>query len=408
MSSPLRILLWSPKGAGLHYGGPGMTAYRLYAKAAPGRFEITLAHGNPDHQTYPLFKQQHLIRPLARGPISQLQFIRAGRDFVRRCAADFDIFHGLQGFDLTVGPAQTAQQQNLPAVVKLAAYRSDLADKPGLKALLGRPRKRRDIIKQLGAVIAISRDIYNELLEYHIPENKIAFIPNGVDTDLFCPLAAAPKGRSDTSSPSKGVAGRGISALRSDLRAELGWPQPDRPALLFAGGINRRKQPHLLVEALIELKQRRRDLTLILAGPPGEDDYVASIQQNIDDHRLADRVLMPGFTPSPAPLYQAADFFALPSRNEGLPNTVLEAMASGIPPLVTDISGSRDLVADHQTGRILPTDVTAPQIAEALTHYLDHPADAEAHGRAARALIEQHYSADATLDAHEKLFRSLL
>ena len=387
MSCPLRILLWSPKGAGLHYGGPGMTAYRLYAKADPGRFEITLAHGHPDHETYPLFKAQHLIRPLTASPISQLQFIHAGRAFVRRCAADFDVFHGLQGFDLTVRPADQADRCNLPAVVKLAAYRSDLADKPGLKALLGRPRKRREIVKRLGAVIAISRDIRNELLEYDIPENKIAFIPNGVDTDQFIPVP---------------------TTYKSDRRAELNWPQPDRPALLFAGGINRRKQPHLLVEALAELKAKHRDLTLVLAGPPGEDDYVAALRKLIDDHQLADRVLMPGFTPDPAPLYQAADFFALPSRNEGMPNTVLEAMASALPVIATDISGSRDLVADGQTGRLIPAEATASHIADVLIDYLDHPADAEVHGRAGRDFVEQHYSSAVILDAHEKLFRSLL
>ena len=127
-SKPIRALLWSIKGAGEHYGGPGMSAYRLYSRAHPGRFRITLAHGFEAQQRYDVFAEQCLIAPFHSAAMGQLRFIHAAKGWIRDNSDRFDVMHGLQGFEATLTPAYEAQKRGLPAVVKLAAHRADLAE----------------------------------------------------------------------------------------------------------------------------------------------------------------------------------------------------------------------------------------------------------------------------------------
>lgn len=384
----LQVLLWSPKGVGLHYGGPGMTAYRLYRKAQQGSFAITLAHGKENHEDYDLFHSNCLITPLPTQPVSgiktiqlQRRFIQSGKQWVRENASRFDVFHGLQGFDLTMEPALEAIKNGLPAVVKLATHKSDLADKPGWKQILGRPRRRRKLANQLSAIIAISTSIRDELLSYGLPEDKIALIPNGVDTDQFHPVD---------------------ERTRSQRRLALGWP--DRKTILFTGTLVPRKRPHLLVKALKELRQQGTDAQLVLAGPETDQAYVQNMKRAAEDANITEHIIYPGFTPEVAPLYQAADAFALPSESEGMPNALLEAMASGLPCLATDISGSRDLVEHGHTG--LLAEPTVDDITQAIRLLLSE--SGKRLGHVARGAIEQTYASNVILDQHQRLFRKIM
>ncbi|MEO0587680.1 MAG: glycosyltransferase family 4 protein [Planctomycetota bacterium] len=387
----IRTLLWSPKGSGLHYGGPGMSAYRLYRRADPQRLQVSLAHGVADHPDGDAFVAQHRVFPLIRtgakkppSALDQLRFVRAGKAWVRQHARDFDVFHGLQGFDLTVQVAAEAQRLGLPSVIKLAAHRSDLADKAGfIKKLLGRPARRRAAVRQLSGVIAISNAIADELLEYGIPESKIARIPNGVDTQRFHPVTS--------------------EADRVALREQLGYPEPQRPAILFSGGLNGRKRPHLLIQAVALLLDANIDATLVLLGPPGLPEYVDQLSQTADDLQVGDRIYAPGFAKDPAQHYRAANAFCLPSSSEGMPNALLEAMATGVPCLGTRISGITDLLDHENTGLLVepnPDDI-AHHLATALSP------TGQALGQAARAIIEQRYSVEAVLQKHEQLFESI-
>src|SRR5262249_52852990 len=157
-------------------------------------------------------------------------------------AEQFDIFHGLAAFQTTVEPAYAAQRLGLPSVVFVANHGVEFADKPGLKAILGLPRRRRAMAKQISGLIAMSQAIYDELRSYDIPESKIARIPMGVDTTRFRPSVDAVE--------------------RQALRGQFGWP--DRPTLIFVGGITERKRPHLLVEAIGLLHKRGLECQLAI------------------------------------------------------------------------------------------------------------------------------------------------
>lgn len=372
-----RVLLWSPKGAGLHYGGPGMTAYRMYEASPPYGVELSLAHGFAEQAKYDLFREQHLVHPLGR-PGALVPFLLRARSWLRANHQHADVFHGLQGFHATVMPALWAERLGLPAVVKLAAHKSDLAPQSGAKALLRLPESRQAMLKSISAVIALSQPIVDELLEYGFPEANVVQIPNAVRTDEFAPC--------------------GSQSERSALRTQLGLE--DRPTVLFAGVINQRKRPHLLVEALSSLPA---DAQLVIVGPQEQEPaYAEFLKSRIADLGLSDRVMLHGFTSSMAPFYRAADVFALPSSKEGMPNALLEAMASGLPSVVTDFAGADDILRGTGAGLITPA--RPEELAEALSYFLNERTAAVAAGHAARNIVLDRYSVDSVLRMHLQLF----
>ena len=116
-----RLLLWAPNGAGLHYSGPGMSAFRLLSKLQPADgLDVTLAHGFAAQDSCSTFSAQEFIAPINGSVLSQAVFIWRGRRWLSRQRGRFDVFYGLQAFDFTVLPAQTAEEIDIPAIAKAA------------------------------------------------------------------------------------------------------------------------------------------------------------------------------------------------------------------------------------------------------------------------------------------------
>jgi glycosyltransferase involved in cell wall biosynthesis len=90
-----------------------------------------------------------------------------------------------------------------------------------------------------------------------------------------------------------------------------------------------------------------------------------------------------------------------------MPYGVLEAMASGLPVVATDVNGSRDLVQDGVTGRIVPPgDVT--RLTEAMADVLEKPEKAAGMARAGQARVSEHYTLNQMLDKIEELYRQVV
>lgn len=381
----MRLLLWAPNGAGQHYNGPGMSAYRLLSKRTPAdQLEVALAHGFRGQSADRLFTNHHLVSPVNGSATSQAMFIWRSRQWLARQRDAFDLFYGLQAFDFTVTPALQVQQMGKPAIVKVVQHNSDLASKAGWRRLLGRANARRGKLSRLSGVVAISDAIFDELIGYGIPERNIARIPNGVDTDRFRP-------REDAS----------VARVK---RAALGCK--DEPTVLFVGAITARKRPHLLVEALGLLKARRCRVHLILAGPVKDARYAEHTRRMADDLGVGEQLTWTGFVAEPTDLYWAADIFSLPSSNEGMPNALLEAMACGLPSVVTPIPGSSDLVRHGVEGIFVAP--TAMQIADALEQYVRSPELRQSHGAAARQRAVATFGARRVLERHIQLYKRVL
>lgn len=401
MQHEMRILLWSPHGAGEHYGGPGTSALRLYAHPAAEDLQVTLAHGYCAQADHPeVFAARHFIAPSVKDvmvrvggmhvprpgrTIRHAMFLRAARDFIREHAAEFDVFHGLMAYDQTVVPAYEAERAGLPAVVKVAQHGAEIAIKGAVSRMLGRVQRRRKLLSRLHGVIAITSAIADELIAAGVPESSIARIPNGVDTRRFRP----PADRSEV----------------ARLRAHLGWP--DLPTVLFVGGVIERKRPHLIVEAVRRLLRTGVESQLVMVGPASDPDYAAALKQVVATHDLGNHVIWSDFRPDVELCYRAADLFCLPSRAEGLSNATLEAMASGLPVVMTKVSGAAETSAGEVSG-IVVEEATAPAITEALRFYLDDATARSEHGEAARRKAVNHFSSSRVLELHKQLFRHML
>jgi glycosyltransferase involved in cell wall biosynthesis len=162
---------------------------------------------------------------------------------------------------------------------------------------------------------------------------------------------------------------------------------------------------------------RRKDQHVLLAGLSGVErpTLVACIGVEADAELLARSAALPSrhravfvrFVPRPLAFYRLADAAALPSRIEGLSQTLLEAMALGLPVLASDAGGNPDLVTDGVTGVLVaPLDPNA--WARALTRVLDTPGLAQKMAQAGRTLVRREFSLERTVQRTEAVYGDAL
>ena len=158
------------------------------------------------------------------------------------------------------------------------------------------------------------------------------------------------------------------------------------------------------LDTLVAAAARVPDAVFVLAGEGAER---AALCTQIAAASLADRVLLPGHLPASADLLAAADLLVLPSRSEGLPLTLLEAMAAGVPVIASDIPGIRAVVDDDRTGVLVPVD-DADALARAITALLADPVRQGRLAAAARAHVAEHHDARQMVDQISRLYTKLL
>ena len=128
---------------------------------------------------------------------------------------------------------------------------------------------------------------------------------------------------------------------REQKREELGIPQ-DAKLLISVGELNRNKNHETVIKAIKDL-----DVYYLIAG---RGDLQNHLQNLIDELNLSDRVKLLGYRTDVAELYAVADVFVFPSFREGLPVSMMEAMASGLPCIASKIRGNVDLIDNSENG----------------------------------------------------------
>lgn len=153
-------------------------------------------------------------------------------------------------------------------------------------------------------------------------------------------------------------------------------PAKAGPTVLATGGVKARKGTHLLVAALVRVRERVPDARLVITGRQDDAAYLARVRRQIAALGLQGCVQLAGQVPERELIgwYQSADVFALPSlttgsRFEGFGLAVLEASACGLPVIGTTGSGVEEAIIDGQTGLLVPQD-DVPALAEAITRLL--------------------------------------
>ena len=229
--------------------------------------------------------------------------------------------------------------------------------------------------------IAVSRDLETWLrLQIGVPPRKLHQIYNGVDGEKFHPREGArpqglPAGFADADSLVFGSVGRMVEVK-------------DYP--LLVGGYLRL---HRLAPALAA----RTRLVIV-----GEGVARAACQRQIDEAGLACFAWLPGERHDIAELMRTFDVFVLPSKNEGISNTILEALATGLPVIATAVGGNVELV-DSGHGRLVPAGDVA-DMAQALLAYGQAPEAIRVQGDAARREAEGRFSIPAMAEAYATVY----
>ena len=233
--------------------------------------------------------------------------------------------------------------------------------------------------------IAVSRDLERYLTaRVGVPVNRVTQVYNGVDTERF---HSAPR--------------------REPIP---GCPFVD-PALWLVGTVGRMqevKDQLTLVRAFIRALEidpsQRARLRLVMVG---EGPLRPRAQSLLTRAGMSECAWLPGERNDVPVVLRGLDCFALPSLGEGISNTILEAMASGLPVIATDVGGNADLVTAGRTGQLVPS-ADPEALAQRILDYARNPEGALAAGRAGRARAERQFSLATMVQSYRQLYARLL
>lgn len=174
----------------------------------------------------------------------------------------------------------------------------------------------------------------------------------------------------------------------ADLRKAFSIPD-NAFVFVFVGRLDRDKGIDELVQAFLKLEQERPEAHLLLVG--AEEPDGKAIQESTRRMIIAsDHIhLSDGWQADVRPWYAAADALVHPSRREGFPNVVIEAGAMELSSIVTDINGSREIVADGQNGRIVPAQ-DPDALCKAMLQFVEQPEECRKMAATARELAARY------------------
>lgn len=382
------VLAPHTEGLARRWEDDGVTVHTF--RYAPERFEV-LGYSRS-------LEADERVRPLA-GVVAPA-YLWAARRAARRLLATerFDLLqaHWVVPNALAVAPlgrprrrgraaAKTPDDSAAGCGVPLAVglHGSDVfqAERGGVRRWVGRALRRTSVLT------GCSPELVDRVCALGFERDRAHVIPYGVDVEIFRP---------------------GGPAVR-DWREDLGIP-PQAPLLLTVGRMVSKKGFDVLVEVLPGLLERHPDLHVVLAGA---GDLLETFRR-----RLApwpDRAHLPGVVLRDAlpDLYRAADLFVLPAVHDrkgnvdGLPNVILEAMASGLPVVASGISGIPLAVESGVHGTLVP-ERDPEALADALDALLAGVEARRAMGDAARRRAETELTWDAVARRYRRAYEQAL
>ncbi len=193
------------------------------------------------------------------------------------------------------------------------------------------------------------------------------------------------------------------------VREEFGF-EPDWQVVGVVGAVNPRKGQLYLLQAFKTLLQARPRTKLVMVGEAQgaeEEAYRDRLRAYVASEGLARHVMFAGWRLDVARILRGLDLFVLPSLNEGLPRSILEAMALGLPVVATRVGGNAELVVDGQTGLLVPAE-DPDALAAAMARILQDPELASSMGRRGRQRVEAEFSLEASTRGVEAVMAQVL
>ena len=296
--------------------------------------------------------------------------------FIQQNRKRIDLVH-THGFHPRVNIA--AKRAGLPIVTKIT---NQTVDDP-VAVLSRRAGSLKFKIYNLAdAFIATSKVLEDLCLSALLPKEKIIRIPNGVDADVFYPPTPQEKQR-----------------LRKSFLAPA-----DKIILLTVGTVNYTKGLDLLIRALYKLDQEAKErIRLWVVGPTtnrdsygsvqaGFEEYVPKVKSMINEFGLQNIVQFKGRQSNVSEYMRAADIYIHPSRKEGQPNAIIEAMASGLPVVANLLPGITDEILQNGRSGYLVNGEESRECAAVLRMLINNESLRERISSQSREHILKYYS----------------
>lgn len=379
----LCILMISPQFRPI-VGGYERAAERLSVELVRLGHEVTVITERRD-RSWPA-REQHdgvMVRRLwclYRPHFHQVTSLAAFSLFLFTQGRRFHVWHVHQYGLIAVLAVVLGKLLHRPMVLKLTSTKDHgiqqvIADMP----LVGSVRA---WLRGVNAVVATTQETRAEAEVFGIPADRVYVVGNGVDTQIFHP-------RSDNE--------------RLDLRRQL---RVDADGIVvFVGRLSKEKNPDGLLRAWrLTSPNLPAGWKLVLVG---DGPMRGELETLVDEEGVRDTVLFTGMQTNVESWLGAANIYVLASHREGLSNTLLEAMASGLPVVSTQVSGVRETVEEAGAGLVVDVG-QMDQLADALTRLANDSSLRSQMGRAGRPAILKTYSIDHVAVLHERLYDKLL
>jgi len=361
-------------------GGAEQQAGRLARALADrgARVRVVTQRGDdafPERDAVEGIPVHRILYPRIRGIGTVVLLLRVFADLLR---GNDDIIHVHVPGPLLIAALAAGRLKRTPVILKFA----NLSPERGIWVDLPHAFFKRWPIeaatRRVDGVVAISSRIARAAEEGGW--RSIAEIPNGID-----PVACA-----------------GEHPPRSQARRTLGIE--GSPVVLFVGRLGLQKGIDTLLEAWPRFLARRPGALLVILGEGREGPRLKAMAEAL---HIAGSVDFRGFRGDVGQHYAAADIFVLPSRYEGFPNVMLEAMAAGLPVVASRVSGTEDAIESGRNGLLVPSG-DAGALCEALLTLAADQDLAGALGREARKTVEGRFNIKVVAEATMAFYNRLL
>ncbi|UCH84860.1 MAG: glycosyltransferase [Candidatus Latescibacterota bacterium] len=237
------------------------------------------------------------------------------------------------------------------------------------------------VLGNIDRFIAVAREHKRYLVEVEdLDPERVDVIYNGVDLDKYHPGEPKP-----------------------GLAAELGV-RDDRRLVTTVASMDLYKGIDVLLHAASPICGQFDDVDFVIVGGGPDRDKIVPIAAKLG---IADRVTFTGVRADVDDILRLSDFFVLPSRTEAFPNVILEAMASGVPVISTDVGSVSEMIDNEENGLLVPAD-DAGQLAGAIRRLLREPETSRAFADAGRRTVEDKFPIQRMCTERERLFSELL
>jgi glycosyltransferase involved in cell wall biosynthesis len=282
----------------------------------------------------------------------------------------YDIIQVQQTLELGFAAVVAGARWHKPVIARLASSgrTNDLNKLRTHDAPLGRTMARA-VLRSSATMVGVTARAVDDLRAAGVPDARIRLIPNGVDVDRY-------------------------ATARADA--------PDAPIrrVVCVARLEPVKGVDVLVRAWAQVLAALPDATLRIVGRGSQRAALAALVRHLG---IDPAVELVGDAPDVRPYLAQAQLYVLPSRSEGMPNALLEAMASGLSCVATRVGACPELIADGVTGYLAaPEDPDA--LARALLTAMRDPVGARACAQAASAHIRERYSLEAAVRGYEQLY----